>query len=394
MKPEPFAVAVPEPVLDDLRDRLGRTRFAPDFANDDWGYGTNGAYLAEIVGYWRDTFDWRAQEKEMNAFGHYRVEIDGVPIHYLHEPGRGPAPMPLVLTHGWPWSFWEFRKVIRPLADPAAFGGDPADAFDVIVPSLPGHGFSSPLTTPGITVGRIADLWAQLMTDVLGYERFAAHGGDNGASVTVHLGHRYADRLAGIHMAPGPHRLQTWDVERPWAELTGGFLPSDHGARAAMIEWEQRYVSHATVQVMDPQTLAYGLHDSPAGLAGWLLERRRTWSDCGGDVESVFSKDELLTDCTLYWATETFVTSARLYRECWLHRKDLAPIHDRTPPVEAPTGVSLYTVDLPPNLPTDWMRHYYNLKFLQSRDQGGHFVAAEDPEGLIDDLRTFLRQER
>jgi pimeloyl-ACP methyl ester carboxylesterase len=391
---EPFDIHVPDAVLADLAERLSRARLAPDFANEDWDYGVNGDYLAALVAYWRDGFDWRAQEKAMNAFSHYRAEIDGIPIHFLHQRGTGPNPVPLVLTHGWPSTFWDFHKVIGPLTDPAAHGGDPADDFDVVVPSLPGFGFSSPLTTPGVTLARVADLWATLMRDVLGYERFAAHGGDNGASVTVHLGHKYADRLLGIHMAPGPHRLETWKVERPWSDLTGSFLPQDPEQRAAMIEWEKRYVSHATVQVMDPQTLAYGLNDSPVGLAAWLLERRRTWSDCGGDVERVFTKDELLATIMIYWATQTVGTAARLYRDCWVGARAWAPAHDRVPSVEAPTGVTLYTSDLPPNLPTEWMSSYYNLAFLRSRDTGGHFVASEDPEGLVDDLRAFIRPLR
>lgn len=329
----------------------------------------------------------------MNAYTHRRVEIDGVPVHFLHHRGTGPDPVPLVLTHGWPSTFWDFAKVIGPLTDPAAHGGDPADAFDVVVPSLPGYGFSSPLAQ-AVPVARAADLWATLMTEILGYPRFFAHGSDNGASVTVHLGHRHPEYLLGLHMAPGPHRLETWRAERPWSDLTGGFLPSDPGARAAMIAWEQRYVSHATVNVMDPQTLAYALHDSPTGLAAWLLERHRAWSDCGGDVEKAFTKDELLTTITLYWVTATAGTAARLYRDSWLAARGWERAHDRVPPVEAPTGITLYRADLPPDLPTEWMADYYNLVFLRRRGSGGHFVACEDPAGLVQDLRDFARPLR
>ena len=197
---EPFKVAIPAPVLADLRGRLKKTRWAEDFANDHWAYGTNGAELRTLVDYWLKDFNWRRQEREINRFAHYRTSIEGIPIHFIHEPGKGPRPIPLILSHGWPWTFWDLHKVIKPLSDPAAFGGSPEDAFDVVVPSLPGYGFSTPLTTPGINYWRTADLWVQLMQDVLGYHRFAAQGGDWGALITAQLGHKYADRMIGIHV--------------------------------------------------------------------------------------------------------------------------------------------------------------------------------------------------
>ncbi|HLY56107.1 MAG TPA: epoxide hydrolase, partial [Stellaceae bacterium] len=197
---ENFTVNISEPVLDDLRRRLAATRWAADYANDDWGYGTNGAYLKELCAYWQDGYDWRRHERAMNGFRHFRTEIDGIPIHFIHERGKGPAPMPLVMTHGWPWTFWDLHKVIRPLTDPASFGGDPADAFDVVVPSLPGFGFSTPLRKPGYPYWRTADLWVTLMRERLGYDRFAAQGGDYGAFVTGQLGHKYAAHVIGIHV--------------------------------------------------------------------------------------------------------------------------------------------------------------------------------------------------
>ena len=195
MQKEPFTINVPEDVLTDLHERLTKVRWAQDFANPNWEYGTNGDYLKELVEYWRDEYDWRKQEQEMNSFANYKTTIDGIPIHFIHEPGKGPNPTPLILSHGWPWTFWDFHKVIRPLTDPASFGGDPADSFDVIVPSLPGYGFSTPLTTPGINYWRTADLWVKLMQDVLGYDKFAAQGGDWGAIITAQLGHKHADKL-------------------------------------------------------------------------------------------------------------------------------------------------------------------------------------------------------
>lgn len=226
-KPTPFRIEIPEDRLHDLRRRLASIRWAPDFANDDWRYGTNGRYLRELVAYWHDGYDWRAREKRMNAHPQFKVEIDGMPIHFLHvkakhpEKSQGGRPLPLLLTHGWPWTFWDFEKVIGPLVDPGAHGGDPKDAFDVVVPSLPGFGFSTPLTKPGINWWRTADVWATLMRDVLGYERFCAHGGDWGALVTLQLGHRYADLVHGVHIT-GIAPLEFFSGDRPWS--IGGSL--------------------------------------------------------------------------------------------------------------------------------------------------------------------------
>ena len=196
----PFEIDVPDAALDDLVLRLRRTRYADDFGNDDWTFGVPRSYLSGIVDHWIERFDWRAQERAMNGYANFLVEIDGIPIHFVHEHGRGPAPMPLILTHGWPWTFWDYERLIGPLSDPARFGGDPNDAFDVVVPSLPGTAFSSPLRTTGIGVVTTADLWLRLMRDVLGYDRFAAGGGDSGAFVSVRLGHAHADQVIGVHL--------------------------------------------------------------------------------------------------------------------------------------------------------------------------------------------------
>ena len=235
MKAESFRIEIPQSQLDDLRRRLESVHWARDFGNDDWRYGTNGVYLRELVDYWLSDYDWRAQERAINAYDHFRVPIDGNPIHFIHAPGKGPSPLPLILTHGWPWSFWDFEQVIGPLTDPEAHGGNPADAFEVIVPSLPGFGFSTPLEQTGINWWRTADLWNELMRDVLGHPRFCAHGGDWGALVTLQLGHRYPDSLHGIHIT-GAAPLDIFSGERPWA--IGGALESmspDSDERAAML---------------------------------------------------------------------------------------------------------------------------------------------------------------
>ena len=203
MSVEPFHLAVPDAELAALQRRLRDARWSPDFSNDDWAYGTNAVYLKELVAYWQDGFDWRAQEAAMNAVPQFRTVIDGVPVHFVHCRGKGPNPMPLIMSHGWPWTFWDFAKVIGPLTDPAAHGGDPADSFDVVIPSLPGFGFSSPLTVPGITAVRTADLWHTLMTEELGYDRYAVHGGDWGGFVTAQLAHKYHASVIGMHALGG-----------------------------------------------------------------------------------------------------------------------------------------------------------------------------------------------
>lgn len=384
--PVPFRVAVPQADLDDLRDRLRRTRWADDFANESWSYGAEGGYLRELVDHWLHGFDWREVEAGINAVPQYRVVIDDIPIHYLHVPGSGPSPMPLILSHGWPWTFWDFHKVIGPLADPAAFGGDPADAFDVVVPSLPGFGFSSPLRRTGMHPAAIADLWRRLMVDVLGYERFAAQGGDWGAFVTAWLGHAHADRVLAIHQSM-PAFITTASGRLTAADFAPDELPrwETMQAKAGAI------ASHLAVQTHDPQTLAWALNDSPVGLAAWIVERRRAWSDCDGDVERRFSKDDLLTTVSLYWHTQTFHTSARIYADT--RRERPRPVHDRTPEVEAPTAIAVFPQDVI-QYPRAVAERHANLQRWTVMSSGGHFAPMEEPRLLVDDIRTFFRDLR
>lgn len=390
MTPERFEVAIPEERLDDLRRRLRAVHWAPDFANDDWRYGTNGAYLRALTDYWLNTYNWREQEKEINALEHYRVHVDGIPIHFVRAHGRGPAPMPIILTHGWPWTFWDFRQVIEPLADPAAHGGDPADSFDVVVPSLPGFVFSTPLEKTGINWWRTADLWVALMR-MLGYERFAAHGGDWGALVSVQLGHKYEDALIGIHIN-GAFPLPIFAGDRPWSlGDAAAQLAQDAERRAALARWERKFASHVAVHQLDPQTLAYALHDSPLGLCAWILERRRAWSDCGGEVERRFSKDHLLTTMMLYWLTDSVVTSLRYYYEAAANPWKAS--HARMPVVAVPTGISLFEPDMAP-VSYDWSTDYYHRVLFRVHSSGGHFAPAEEPEVIVQDIRDTFRPLR
>jgi pimeloyl-ACP methyl ester carboxylesterase len=388
---EPFDIAIPEAALDDLRERLARARFAPDFANDDWAYGTEREYLRELVAHWRDGYDWRVHERAMNEQPNFRTEIDGIPIHFVHARGAGPSPLPLVMSHGWPWSgAWEFHKVVDLLADPGAHGGDPADAFDVVVPTLPGFGFSTPLTTTGQNFWTTADLWSTLMRDVLGYERYAAHGGDWGGVITGALAHKHADELVGIHLTT-PAKLGFASGEAPYDLDPADFDDTERAMFERIGAEVSRITAHWAVHTADPQTLAFALHDSPVGLCSWLLERRRHWSDCDGDVERRFSKDELLTNASLYWLTDSFATSARYYYE-GIHNP-WAPSYANRPTVDVPTGVLVMPADIS-MMPRKAAEQYYDLRRWTVAERGGHFAPMEEPEALVEDLRAFFRPLR
>jgi pimeloyl-ACP methyl ester carboxylesterase len=394
--PERIAVEVPGVTLEDLDHRLRRARFPADIANEDWRYGANRAALEELVTYWREEYSWSKQAGLLNAHPHFRVWLDGIPIHYMHIVGQGPAPLPIILTHGWPWTFWDWKDVIGPLTDPAVHGGDAADAFTIVVPSLPGYGLSTPLTTAGVNFWTTADLWVRLMTEVLGFDRFAASGGDWGNLVTAQLGHKYADRLIGIHICGRGAHPGMWVRERPWDPWGDALSRLPDAYRRPFIEYHAPWASHVAVQTRDPQTLAYAMHDSPVGLAAWLLERRRAWSDCDGDVENVFSKDFLITTFMLYWATDAFVSSVRYYAEAW--RNPWRPTHDRIPLIEAPTGMTVFLREVPPTPPEQLERYfrevYGSVIHLDEQDRGGHFSPAERPEAIVDGIRATFRSLR
>jgi pimeloyl-ACP methyl ester carboxylesterase len=385
-EPERFTISIPQSALDDLRVRLERFRAAPDFGNEDWRYGMEGRALRSFVDTWLDDYDWRAVEAEMNRYAHHRVAIGGVPIHFMRKHGVGPKPMPLVLTHGWPWTFWDHRYVVDALADPGAHGGDPADAFDVVVPSLPGYAFSSPLTTTGIGWARTADLWATLMKDVLGFDRFAAAGGDWGAFVTAQLGHKYAPILYGVYESfPAIPGLDYASVrEADYAE-------DEKILYARRAEAEPTTTSHMAVHSLDPQTLAIALNDSPAGLLAWIVERRRAWSDCSGDVERAFTREHLLTTVSLFWLTQTIGSSLRFYWET--ARQNWKPAHARRPTIEAPTAMAVLPRDVFP-LPRKLVERHANLQHWRVYPKGGHFGPAEAPEVYVEDVREFFRRFR
>ena len=386
---EPFAVDFPDSELADLRVRLGNTRWADDLANSDWRYGVERGWLEDMIRYWRDEYDWRAVETEINRHPQFKAMIDGVPIHFLHVRGKGPNPMPLLLVHGWPWTFMDFHQLIGPLTDPAAHGGNPADSFDLVIPSLPGHGFSMPLTKPGLDVPAHVDLFSKLMTEVLGYSRFAIGGGDWGAAITNLMAHTYPDRVIGL-LATIPFY--------PGLDLTkvtpDDYAPDEQWMLDRQAESGPTVVSHFTVQSTDPQTLAYALVDSPVGTAAWLWERRRSWSDCGGDLFNAYDRDWLCTLASIYWLTRTVGTSLRLYFE---HARSgglpFRLLHDRKPAIEVPCGYVIGPKEVM-LVPRKLVEANTNLRRWSLLPKGGHFSFAEQPALLTEELRSFFRPLR
>jgi microsomal epoxide hydrolase len=311
----PFRIEIAQPVLDDLRARLALTRWPDEVEGAGWAYGANREYLQRLIAYWQRGYDWRAQETKLNAFPQFKARVDDIDLHFIHIVGKGPAPKPLLLTHGWPDSFYRFVKLIPRLTAPAGFGGRAEDAFTVVVPDIPGFGFSDRPIKPGIDTVSTADMFARLMTEVLGYQRFLAHGGDFGASITEQLGLHHADLLPAIHLnnVPPQHAQKV----RPQ-----GLSPVEQTYLATVKAWGEQEGAFTALQNSKPQTLSYGLNDSPVGLLAWIIEKFHGWSDINGQLESVFTKDELLTNVMIYWVTQTAGSSARFYYEK-AHRTDV-----------------------------------------------------------------------
>lgn len=383
---EPFTIAVPDDVLRDLTERLARTRLSNDAGFAAWDDGTPPAYVRDLVAHWRDRFDWRAQEAALNGFRHLRGDVDGTRLHCIHQRGKGPHPFPLLLVHGYPDSVWRFGKVIPMLTHPAIHGADPADAFDVVAPSLPGYGWSEARPDHGGAFG-FGDLFAKLMS-MLGYERYGAHGGDWGSTVCELLARSHAGHVAGIHLTDVPfwHAFQKPDdlsqAERKFIE--------------ANQEFQMKGGAYALIQATRPATPANALADSPAGLAAWVVEKFFEWSDCGGDLESRFSKDELLTNVMIYWTTGTIGSSFLPYRDFakagpmrWIKEAARGWIGtDRTP-----AGFALFPKDIG-TPPREWAERFFNVRRWTEMDRGGHFAALEEPELLVEDIRAFFRPLR
>ncbi|MBT4493491.1 MAG: alpha/beta fold hydrolase, partial [Gammaproteobacteria bacterium] len=339
MEPEKFVIDLPDIALNNLRSRLQSTNWPNVIGDDDWKYGVPQSWLQHMAEYWATKWDWQSAAAEINQWQHYRVEIDEIPIHYMHAPASTPDAPAIVLTHGWPWTFWDYRYLIGPLSNPEAHGFPGEQAFNVYVPSLPGFGFSTPLTKAEVNVPKVAELWVKLMTEILGYEKFCAHGGDWGALVTAHLAHAHADKIIGAHLAlaliPGVDRSRLGPES---------FAENEQWMVKRAAESQQHITSHITTHRLDPQTLGYALTDSPIGTAAWIWERRRNWSDCDGDVEQAFGRDHLCTTAALYWCTGAINSSMRLYHEHF--KADWPLAHNRMPVLEAPTGFAVFPKDV------------------------------------------------
>ena len=373
----PFRVAVPGSVLDDLRQRLTRTRFPDEPPLEPWSTGTSVAYLKGLLDYWREGFDWRAQEAKLNAFSHYTVPLAGIDVHFIHQPGKGPKPMPLLLSHGWPGSVLEFHKVLPMLTDPARFGGDPADAFTVVAPSLPGYVFSFKPGQKRFALEQIAEVFAELMTGVLGYQRYGAQGGDWGAFITSVLGFKHPQRLTGIHLnllavRRDPKEAAQSPEEAAYLEELSHFLKERTG-----YQW---------IQGTRPQTLAYGLSDSPAGLAAWIAEKFWEWTDHDGRPQSAVSLDDMLTNISLYWFSGAIGSSFWPY---------YARMHGPWPipqgsTVDVPAAYAEFPKEIlrPPRSLA--ARTYTDLRRWTTMPRGGHFAALEQPQALAQDIGSFF----
>lgn len=373
----PFVLAIPDSVLSDLKSRLANTRWPEKETVSDWSQGAPLAKVQALVDHWRHRYDWRRCEALLNGFGQYKTTIDGLDIHFLHIRSPHANAFPLIISHGWPGSVMEFHKVIRPLTDPVAHGGEAREAFDLVVPSLPGYGFSDRPSATGWTTARIARAWTVLM-ERLGYQRYGAQGGDWGAAVTTHMGHQSAQGLAGIHLnvpqcMPGRDAVNLIDEETALIK--------------SLAEFSQLEAAYSMQQATRPQTLGYGLADSPVGQAAWIYEKFKAWTDCDGEPENIFSQDELLDNIMLYWLSNTATSSARLYWESFATAFDGMEVN-------VPAGCSTFPKEVitPPRSMVE--RYYKQLVYWNELERGGHFAAFEQPAAFVKEVRACFRLMR
>jgi pimeloyl-ACP methyl ester carboxylesterase len=380
--PQPFTLRVPDSDIADLRERLARTRFPDSAPGEPWLYGTDVDYLRSLVDTWRGPFDWRAQEARLNAFPQFKLTRPDTDLHFLHVPGKGPNPTPLLLMHGWPGSVFEFMDFIPRLTDPASFGGDPADAFTVVAPSLPGYGLSFRPGQKRFGVEEIAGCFAELMTDTLGYKRFAVQGGDWGGITAARMGYAHADKLIGIHVNFLAVRREPERIKNP--------TPEQQVFLDQLKHWLKEDAAYGAIQGTRPQTLSFGLTDSPAGLAAWIVEKFRAWSDCGGDVESVFTRDQMLANISFYWFTGAIGSSFYPYYFRF-HRPWMIPDGAA---VTAPTAYAEFPKEMlhPPRSLAEPM--FTDIRRWTIMPKGGHFAAMEQPQALAEDVRAFYRSLR
>ena len=372
----PYTIEVPDEVLDDLQDRLARVRFPDQLKGAGWDYGTELSYMEELVEYWRTGFDWRLNETALNRWENYTATVNGLKIHFIHQRSPNPNALPLLMQHGWPTTPFEFTRVLGPLSNPEDCGDALSDAFHVVCPSIPGYGFSDAPRVPGFDVEQVAKTNIDLM-NMLGYARFGVQGGDWGAPIAAWMAALAPMQVVGVHLnmvlaRPPKERMQ---------------LTKDEEARLADAKrWMREQAAYQQLQATKPQTLGYALSDSPVGLAAWLVEKFRSWSDCNGDVESRFTKDQMLSNIMMYWVRNNITSSMRLYYESNRSRHFGPP--DRY--VEAPTACAVFPKELS-RLPRCWAEQHFNITQWTEMPRGGHFAAAEEPELLVDDIRKHFR---
>jgi pimeloyl-ACP methyl ester carboxylesterase len=380
VQPQPYRLDVHDDVLDDLRERLTRTRWPDEIPESGWQYGSNLAFMRRLTERWRNTFDWRAQEAKLNAFDQFQVPLDGINLHFIHQRGVGPDPLPLLLVHGWPGSVWEFHELIPRLTNPARFGGDPADAFTVVAPSLPGFTLSFEPGQPCFGIVEMADLFVRLMTEVLRYPRFAAQGGDWGGYVAGRLTHAHCDKLLGVHLNFLPLPL---DMPFP-AELT----EEDRTYQEEIRHWQTEERGYSLIQGTRPQTPAYALTDSPTGLAAWIAEKFYVWTDHDGHLEPPVDIDSLLTNITLYWVTGAINSSFWPY---YAVRHEPWPVP--LTPSSTPTAYASFPREIR-HPPRSFAEQVFNIQRWTEMPRGGHFAALEAPDLLATDVTTFFRSLR
>jgi pimeloyl-ACP methyl ester carboxylesterase len=379
IKIRPFRIEIPEAELDDLRDRLARTRWPAELPGVGWNRGVPLGYLKGLIDYWGTTYDWRVQEARLNQFPQFTTTIDGLNIHFLHVRSPEPNALPLILTHGWPGSIVEFIGIIEPLTNPGAHGGDLADAFHLVAPSLPGFGFSGPLNEPGWDTRRVARTWAELMSR-LGYQRYGAQGGDTGAIVSPQLGRIDFEHVVGVHA----NGLTVFPSGDP-VELAD--LTDREQARLARLQQRgQEGAAYAMLQSTRPQTLAYGLADSPSGQLAWIVEKFKEWTDPAAELpETAVDRDQMLTNIMLYWLTNTGGSSAQMYYE---GRSSWGQPEERS---SVPTGVAVFPDDFSIRR---LVEREHTIVHWSEFDRGGHFAAMEQPDLLVGDIRDFFRRFR